>query len=129
MTVNSSNSTLCLSACRTFRITNETISAFSLQLMRHRLLDISYSTIKTYSTYKETTYSGRATNDAPVHRCSFQRPSSWISTKKTDFKNTLIIGWATGGTATELFTFTMSMVVRFHCCYKDSRVDTGYINT
>lgn len=54
--------------------------------------NISYTSIKTYPSYKETILSDYPNNKAPVHSTTIAPKKKWISTKATTYENDFIVG-------------------------------------
>lgn len=71
---------------------NTFVKIFTAHDLTSTAPNISYATIKTYQSYKETIISDFPSNKAPVHTTSIAPKKKWISTKATTYENDFIMG-------------------------------------
>lgn len=92
------------------------------------------STLQTYSSYKQTAYSGTASNKAPTHWVSWENntmfeKSRYFSTKMTPVTASLVTGTYFPATVTGAqVDMSYSLVWNFDITYRGIRADTSAIS-
>lgn len=119
----------------TTRDDNTFVKIFTAHDLTSTAPNISYATIKTYQSYKETIISDFPSNKAPVHTTSIAPKKKWISTKATTYENDFIMGLYNTTAIVSFDDLVMESLqqfmveIKYDVEYCGTRHDNSYIKT